>query len=346
LACMPNTAPPVDNPLVVGYIQQKAREAGLARVYPVGALTRNRQGEFMADYSALYAAGVRAFSDDGDPVDNSYLLYQIFKYLLAFEDTLIISHCEDRRLAANGLVHEGYWSNLLGLPGIPPAAETVAVAREILLAQATGKRLHLAHISTAGAVEWIRWAKEKGLPVTAEVTPHHLLLTDAAVKGYNTAAKVNPPLRSEEDRQALLQGLREGIIDVIATDHAPHKIDEKDLDYFEAPFGVIGLETAVPMLLTELVHRGELSLRELVQAYSCRSARILGVPGGTLKPGAPADIAVLDLEAEGVIEPRRFYSKARNTPFAGRKVRGLPVLTLLGGEIKMEEGAVKVGKQE
>lgn len=344
VACMPNTAPPLDTAAAVELVRQKARFAGLARVYPVGTLTRGRTGQAAADFAALYAAGVRAFSDDGDSVADSRLFLEILKKLARYEDVLVIAHSEDRALAAGGVMHEGEWSRRFGLPGLPAVAETAAVARDILLAGAAGARLHLAHLSTAGSVELLDWARRRGLPVTAEVTPHHLLLTDAAVREHGAAAKVNPPLRPEEDRLAMLQALRAGLIDIIATDHAPHSAAEKERGLAEAPFGIAGLETAVPLLLTELVRPGLLSLAGLVEAYSCRPARLLGLPGGTLRRGAPADLAVLDLEAASTVEPARFYSRARHSPFAGRTLRGRPVMTLVGGEIKMDGGAVCSGE--
>jgi len=238
-------------------------------------------------------------------------------------------------------MHEGRFSKLMKQPGIPAVAETAAVARDILLAQATGVRLHLAHLSAAASVEWVAWAKEKGLPITAEVTPHHLMLTDASVKQCGTLAKVNPPLRSEEDRTALRRALRDGIIDIIATDHAPHQSSEKELPFGDAPFGITGLETAVPLLLSGLVQKGLLKLSDLIQAFSCRPARLMGLKTGTLRPGAPADLAVLDLEAASFVEPGRFYSKAKHSPFAGWKLCGLPILTMVGGAVIMQQGAVQ-----
>lgn len=345
LACMPNTSPAIDRADVVELIREKAASAGLVRVYPVGALTQGRGGKQAADYKSLYSAGVRAFSDDGSPVEDSGLLYSIFKELSRFDDCVVIVHSEDLSLARAGVMHEGTWSKRLKQHGIPAVAESAAVARDILLAQAAGVRLHLAHISTAAAVEWVAWAKGKGLPVTAEVTPHHLLLTDESVEQCGALAKVNPPLRPEADRSALCRALKTGVIDMVATDHAPHQGWEKKLSLPEAPFGITGLETAVPLLLTGLVHEGQLKLPELVQAFSCRPARLLGLEGGTLKPGSPADLTVLDLDAESVVDPQRFYSKAKHSPFAGWKLRGLPVMTMVGGVVKMNQGAVLNGPE-
>ncbi|HOL17443.1 MAG TPA: dihydroorotase [Bacillota bacterium] len=340
LACMPNTAPAVDRAEVVEQIIARAEQAGLGRVYPVGALTRKREGRQAADFASLYGAGVRAFSDDGSPVEDSRVLFSIFKELSRFDDVVVLAHSEDLSLSRGGVMHEGRWSKLLKQPGIPAVAESIAVARDILLAEAAGIRLHLCHISTAAAVEWVAWAKAKGLPVTAEVTPHHLLLTDAAVERCGALAKVNPPLRTEEDCTALRKALNSGIIDIIATDHAPHRSEEKELSLLEAPFGITGLETAVPLLLSELVNKNLLTLPGLVEAFSCRPARLLNLPAGTIKPGAPADLTVLDLNAPFVVEPQRFYSQARHSPFTGWQLTGLPVMTVVGGKIIMKEGVV------
>lgn len=345
LACMPNTEPAIDCAAVVEQIREKAAEAGLARVYPVGALTRDRAGQEPADLESLYAAGIRAFSDDGSPVENSALFLQVMRKLSHLGEVTVITHSEDAALASGGLIHEGVLSKRFGLPGIPSVAETAAVARDIVLAREAGVRLHLAHLSAAGSLEFLEWARNRGIPVTAEVTPHHLLLTESAVADHGSLAKVNPPLRTEEDRLALLQALRNGLIDIIATDHAPHHIDEKKQDITVAPFGVTGLETAVPLLLTELVGNQLISLADLIMAFSCRPAKLLGLPAGTLQPGSPADLVVLDPAAAGVIEAHRFYSLARHSPFSGRSVSIIPVMTMVGGDIKMDQGVVSRGQQ-
>ncbi len=339
LCCMPNTVPPVDNPLLVEYIKEKSQKAGLARVYPIGTLTRGREGKEMSDYASLLAAGAMAFSDDGNYLDNSRLMFNIFQYLKQFEG-LVISHCEEATLADEGVAHEGYDAHLLGLPGIPAVAESIAVSRDIMLAEATGGRIHIAHVSCAESVECIRRAKEKGVKVTAEVTPHHLLLTDASLEGFDPMAKMKPPLRTKKDQQALLDGLKEGIIDIIATDHAPHTLDDKDRLFSEAAFGVTSLDFVLSLLLTELVHPGKLTLEELIKCYSCRPAEIVGLPGGTLKKDAAADIAVIDLHAEGIIDSTTFYSRGANTPFQGRRIKGKPVMVFVQGELKMEDGKV------
>lgn len=343
LACMPNTSPAIDRVEVVEQIQKKAAAAGLARVYPIGALTLGRLGKQAVDFRMLYSAGVRAFSDDGSPVEDSGLLYRIFQELSRYDDAIVISHSEDRSLSKGGVMHEGRFSRLLNQPGIPEVAESVAVARDILLARATGVRLHLAHISTAASCEWVAWAKGKGLPVTAEVTPHHLLLNDAAVEQCGAPAKVNPPLRPEEDRIALGRALAAGIIDIIATDHAPHQDWEKRLPLEDAPFGITGLETAVPLLLNESMKKGLPSLDRLVEAFSCCPARLLGLKTGTLKPGAPADLTVIDPGGVSKVDPRRFYSKAKHSPYSGWELTGLPVMVMVGGREIMNRGVVHYG---
>lgn len=340
VAAMPNTEPPVDSAELVRWIRERAAAAGFCRVYPVGTLSRGRNGREPADLEALYGAGVRAFSDDGSPVADSRLFKEILELLSGYPDAVAVAHSEDLALSAGGLLHEGAISRKLGLPAVPGTSETVAVARDILLAEAAGARLHLAHLSTAGSVELLAWAKGRGLPVTAEVTPHHLLLTAEEVCRSGAQAKVNPPLREPEDRRALVEALRTGLVDIIATDHAPHRVSEKEAGLAAAPCGITGLETAVPLLLTELVGKGELSLADLVRAYSCRPAELLGLEGGSLRRGMPADIVVLDLTAAGTIDPRSFHSRSRQSPFAGRPCRGRPVMTIVGGRITMERGHV------
>lgn len=339
VACMPNTVPAADNKAVIEYIKQEAGRVNLAKLYPVGAVTKGRLGQELTDIGEMYEHGVRGFSDDGAAVWRSDLMRAALEYMRMF-DIPLIDHCEDPALVITPGINEGDVSRLLGLTGSPSVAETVMVARDILLAEHTGGWVHIAHVSAAGSVVLIREAKKRGVRVTAEVTPHHLLLTEEAVKGYNTDAKMNPPLRTEKDRQALLAGVSEGTIDVIVTDHAPHRLEDKQQDFILAPSGVVGLETAVPLLLTELVAKGLLSMEQLVERLSVAPARFLGTDGGTLAPGQPADITVLDMCLEAVIERESFYSKGRNTPFQGWPVRGMPVLTIVDGEIKMREGCV------
>lgn len=340
VACMANTSPPVDNKETVAFIQKRARQADLARVYPIGAVTRGLRGEEMAPLWEMAQEGVYGFSDDGHPVMNGGLMLRAMQYALLL-DLPVISHCEDLFLAAGGVVHAGDWGYRLGLPVIPAVSESVMVAREILLQETVGGKLHLAHLSCSQSVFLLKWAKERGAALTAEVTPHHLLLTEEAVAEFNTAAKMNPPLRSAADRDALQQALQEGIVEIVATDHAPHQAQEKETDFLNAPFGVVGLETALPLLWTKFIETGLLSITELVERMAFAPARLLGVPGGTLAPGSPADLVVIDPRREIVVDPRYFYSLGRDTPFAGWRLKGVPHLTMVDGEIKMWKGKVK-----
>lgn len=335
VACMPNTVPVNDNKLVTHYILSKALAEGCVRVYPIGAITRGSQGERLADIGELKTAGVVALSDDGEPVISAEVLRRAMEYATNFA-LPIISHCEDKSLSSGGVMHEGYWSTRLGLPGIPAAAEEVMVARDVILAEMTGCRLHIAHVSTAGAVEIIRAAKAKGIQVTAEATPHHFTLTDEAVASFSTNTKVNPPLRSEFHRGALREGLRDGTIDAIATDHAPHHQNAKDLEYITAANGMVGLETAVSLTLSELVHPGIITLDQAIAKLSTNPGRILGVEGGTLREGDRADLTILDLTRPVVVDPKKFFSKSTNTPFAGRRLQGGPVMTIVGGRVAWE----------
>lgn len=340
IACMANTSPPVDGKETVALIKERARQADLARVYPIGALTRGLQGKELAPLWEMAQEGVRGFSDDGRPVMNSGLMLRAMQYALIL-DLPVISHCEDLSLSAGGVVHAGDCGYRLGLPVIPAVSEATMVAREILLQEKVGGKLHLAHLSSSQSIALLKWARERGATLTAEVTPHHLLLTEEAVADFNTAAKMNPPLRSSADREALQQALQEGIVEVIATDHAPHQPQEKEKDFLSAPFGVVGLETAFPLLWTKFVEAGLLSLKKLIKCMALVPARLLGVPGGTLTPGSPADLVVIDPQREILVDARQFYSRGRNTPFAGWRLKGIPVLTMVGGEIKMWEGKVK-----
>ncbi|HBX23828.1 MAG TPA: dihydroorotase [Desulfotomaculum sp.] len=333
VACMPNTDPVTDNRVAVEYINKRTQEAGQVRVYPVGAITRGSQGKELAELADMREAGAAAFSDDGQPVTDAGLMRRAMLYC-SMLGAAIISHCEDKSLAGGGVMHEGAYSTILGLKGIPASAEEAMVARDIILAGETGCPLHIAHISTAGSVCLVREAKKRGVKVTAEVTPHHFTLTDRAVGDFNTNAKVNPPLRGEADVQAVREGLADGTIDAIATDHAPHSFDEKNVEFDLAPFGLVGLETAVGLVWTELVQTGILTPLQAVQKLSCNPARILGIAGGTLAEGAPADITVIDPLFEETVNPNNFAGKSRNTPFTGHRLKGLPVLTIVAGEIK------------
>ncbi len=342
VSAMANTFPVNDNRAVTDYILAKAKVEGVVRVYPFGAVSRNLQGEELAELGELAEAGCVAFSDDGRPVMNAELLRRAMEYLLPF-GTPIVSHAEDLHLAAEGVMHEGVVSTELGLKGIPAAAEEVMVARDMVLAELTGTPVHIAHLSTAGAVRLVCDAKARGIRVTAEVTPHHLLLTEEAVRGYDPNTKMNPPLRSKRDREALLEALADGTIDAIATDHAPHALAEKEGEFDQTAFGIVGLETAVPLLLDRLVRPGLLDLATLVARLTVGPARIFGLPGGTLAVGSQADITILDLERELTIDPARFYSKSRNTPFGGWNVTGMPWMTIIGGRVVMWERVIKGG---
>lgn len=334
VACMPNTRPVNDNATITRYILDRANAAGSTRVYPVGAISVGSRGEALSEYADLKDAGCVAVSDDGRPVMNALLMRRALEYARTF-DLPVISHAEDLNLRADGVVHEGRISVRLGLKGIPAAAEEVMVYRDICLARLTGARLHLAHVSTAGSVALIREAKAAGLPVTAETAPHYFTLTEEAVLGFDTNAKVNPPLRSEEDRAAIIEGLADGTLDAIATDHAPHSVLEKDVEFAQAAFGLIGLETALGLTL-RLVHNGKITLSRAIALLSTHPARILGVPGGTLAPGSPADVTLIDLNREWTVDVGQFASKSRNCPFDGWSLKGMAVMTILGGYVKIK----------
>lgn len=332
VACMPNTSPVADNQAVISFILSRARESGLVNIFPIGAITKGSKGEEMSEMADLKAAGAVAVSDDGHTVANAGVMRRAMQYA-KMVGLPVISHCEDKDLAAGGVMHEGFVSTMLGLPGIPAASEETIVARDIILAESTGCPLHIAHVSTAGSVRLLREAKSRGVPVTAEVAPHHFTLTHEAVIGYDTFTKVNPPLRSAEDVEALLEGLSDGTIDVIATDHAPHSAEEKDVEYNSAPFGLVGMETAVGLVWTELVAKGILSPVEAILKMSINPARILGLKKGILSVGADADITIIDPDLEEIVEPQLFAGKGKNTPFAGRFLKGLPVATIVGGRV-------------
>jgi dihydroorotase len=330
VCAMPNTDPVTDNQAAVGFIIRQSVRASLARVYPIGAVSVGQQGGRLAEFGEMVGAGAVAVSDDGRPVASSHLMRTALEYARTF-GIPVADHCEDPALAAGGVMHEGLVATRLGLKGIPTAAEEIMVARDCVLAELTGGHVHLCHMSTRGSVELIRRAKERGIRVTAEVTPHHLTLTDHACEGYDTHAKMNPPLREAADVAALRAALREGVIDCIASDHAPHAYDEKEAAFDDAPFGVVGLETAFAVAHTELVQGGVLTLPDLIARMSTAPARIFHLPGGTLATGAPADVVVLDPAARWTVDAAAFHSKSRNTPFAGRTVTGRAVLTVVAG---------------
>jgi dihydroorotase len=331
LACMPNTEPVNDSRSVTEFILRQARKANLLRVYPIGAITKGQKGETLTEFGDLREAGVVGVSDDGFPVFNSELMRRAIEYA-GYHNLVVISHCEDTNLSAGGFMHEGLVSIQIGLKGIPAASEEVMVQREISLAKLTGCPVHIAHVSTGGSVELIRRAKDEGIAVSAETAPHYFSLDHRAVIGYNTHAKMNPPLRSPEDVLAIKKGLAEGVLDVIATDHAPHSPLEKDLEFDKAAFGIIGLETALPLTLA-LVKEGVLSLHEAVRKLTYNPASILGVNGGFLSEGQPADLAVIDPEYEYVLKTGDIQSKSKNSPFINRSLKGLNMLTMVGGRI-------------
>ncbi len=335
ICCMPNTQPVNDNESITDFILTKAREAGTARVFPIGAITKKSEGEELADISELIGAGCIAISDDGRPVMNSLVMRRAMEYAKAF-GVPVVDHCEDLHLSCGGSMNEGMVSTELGIPGIPHASEEVMVARNLSLAHLTGVHVHLAHLSTARSVELVRLAKKQGLPVSAEVCPHHFSVTEEAVRGFNSNAKMNPPLRTDPDVRALKDGLRDGTIDVIATDHAPHAIQEKQLEFDAAPFGIVGFETALPLTL-RLVEEGVLSLEQALDKLAKSPANLFHLPVGSLEVGQEADVVIFDPQEEWVIDPARFRSKSRNTPFGGWKVKGRVKQTLVGGRLVYED---------
>jgi dihydroorotase len=338
VCAMPNTEPVNDTAGITRAILERARTEGAVRVYPIGAITRGSKGDELAEYGDLREAGCVAVSDDGRPVQSARVMRRALEYAQAFGLT-VIDHCEEPSLTEKSPMNEGPVATLLGLRGWPGAAEAVMVERDVLLAELTGGKVHIAHISTAAGVDAVRRGKRRGVRVTAEATPHHLLLTDQAVKDteYDTSTKMNPPLRAEADRLAVIEGLRDGTIDCIATDHAPHTVDDKKVEFDQAAFGIVGLETAVALCLDRLVRVGVVTLSRLVELLSTRPARVLGLPGGSLAVGGPADLTILDLDRERTVDPARFQSKGRNTPYAGWTLRGWPVATIVGGTIAWQD---------
>lgn len=331
IACMPNTEPPIDNVEAVEYINDRSMMAPV-KVYPVGAVTVGRKGEKLTEMLEMSGCGAVAFSDDGSGVQNSDLMRRALEYVRAC-DVPLISHCEYSDLAAGGVMNESYVSTQLGLTGIPSVAEELMVARDIMLAEFTQSRIHIAHVSTAGSVELIKRAKKAKINVTAEATPHHFTLTDDLVKSFDTNLKVSPPLRNRKDVDAVRKGLKDGTIDAIATDHAPHSVEEKELEFDCAPCGLIGLETAVGLVAAELVGKKMLTWPQAAQRLSTAPAKILDIPGGTFEEGAPADITVIDPSLEWVVDPDKFKSLSKNTPFSGWKLKGKPVMTIVDGNI-------------
>lgn len=332
---MPNTDPPIDDPAAVGFVKAAGEAARGARVMPIGAASIGMKGERMTEIGELVAAGAVAVSDDGAPVAHAGLMRRLLEYTRTF-DIAVIQHSEIPELAAGGVMNEGAVATALGLRGIPNVAEAAMIARDALLSELTGGHLHVCHVSTRESVEQLRLAREKGLNVTSEVTPHHLILTQELVRGYNTEAKVNPPLRTEADVEAVRQALVDGVIDVIATDHAPHHYEEKEREFDDAPFGINGLETAFGLCMKALVSPGHMQLADLIDRLSCAPARIMGLETGTLQVGAPADVVLLDPDATWMVRPEEFESKSRNTPIAGWELTGRIRRTLVGGETRYE----------
>ncbi len=334
VCCMANTNPVNDEPAVTRYIMEKANRAGAVKVYPIGALSKGCKGEELAEIGEMVQAGAVAISDSPNPVANSLLMRRALEYCLSFDVPMIV-HPQDELLSDRGAMHEGRVSTRIGLRGMPAAAEEAFVARDILLAEFTGGRLHLGHLSTAGSVEAIRAAKARGSRVTCEVSAHHFSLTDedVAASNYDPQWKMNPPLRTDDDRRAIIEGIADGTIDAIVSDHAPHHQDEKEMDFADAPFGISALETAVSLALDRLVRPGVIDVSALVRLMSVTPATIVGVPGGSLAEGAPGDLTVLDLERSVTVDPALFVSKGRNTPFGGVTLQGGPAATVVGGRV-------------
>jgi len=332
VCAMPNTDPVTDNQAAVGFIIRQAQRANAARVHVIGAISVGQRGETLAEFGEMIAAGAVAVSDDGKPVVSAQLMRTALEYARTF-GIPVIDHCEEPTLAMGGSMNEGFVSARLGLKGIPSEAEEIMVIRDILLARRTGGHVHLAHMSTHGSVELIRWGKERGINVTAEVCPHHISLTEDRVLSYDTNAKMNPPLRTAKDVEALREAVKDGTIDLIATDHAPHHYDEKEREFADAPNGIVGLETALAVSVTNLVETGHIDFRTLIDKMSCSPARIFGLPGGSLAKGVDADVTVFDPKMQWRVEPAAFVTKGRNTPYAGSTLTGRTLCTVVGGRV-------------
>ncbi len=339
VACMPNTTPVNDQAGITQFITKRAAEVGLARVYPIGAVSMGSNGEQLTEIGDLRAAGCVAITDDGKPVGSALLMRRALEYASMFKMP-VIEHCEDPSLKGNGVAHEGAVASLLGLKGIPSCAESIMAERDISLAELTGGHVHIAHMSARQTLRAVRAGKANGIHVTCEVTPHHFTLTDDAIRGYDTNTKMNPPLREEADRLAMIEGLRDGSIDVIATDHAPHHADEKALEFDKAPFGIVGLETAIPLCVTKLIEPGVVTWSRLIELLSAAPARVLNLPGGTLTAGGPADITVIAPDAPVTIRASALKSKSKNTPFDGWELKGAAAATIVGGKVVFVNDAV------
>ena len=338
VACMPNTEPALDNQAAAEFVYLQAARAGNANVFPVGAVTKGREGKELAEIGGLVEGGAVAFTDDGTPVVSAEIMRRALEYCRMF-DKVVMNHCEDLELTRGGVMNEGYESMRLGLRGMPAAAEEVMVHRDITLAELTGGRLHILHVSTAGSVDLIRRARKRGVPVTGEACPHHFTLNDSSLRSFDSNFKMSPPLRTEADVQAIIDGLKDGTLDVIATDHAPHAPEKKMRELSEAPNGIIGLETLIPICVRSLIEPGHLTWPQLIEKLTVHPARILGIDRGTFRSGAIADVTIIDPSVEWTIDPSQFHSKSRNSPFAGWKVRGRAFATIVRGQVRYERGA-------
>jgi dihydroorotase len=345
VCAMPNTDPVTDNQAAVGFIVRQAQRAAGARVYPIGAISVGQEGKVLAEFGEMVGAGAVAVSDDGKPVASAQLMRTALEYARTFKIP-VIDHCEEPSLSAGGSMNEGIVSAQMGLKGIPAEAEEIMVIRDILLARLTGGHVHLAHMSTKGSVELIRWGKERGIRVTAEACPHHLSLTDESVRGYDTNAKMNPPLRTAKDVEALREAVKDGTIDLIATDHAPHHYDEKETEFADAPNGIVGLETALAVVVTNLVEKGYLTFADLVDRMACAPARLFNLPGGALKRGAAADVTVFDPKARWKVDPSLFLSKGRNSPYSGMTLIGRAACTIVAGSVVYRSGIPTRGRDK
>ena len=336
IACMPNTNPVIDNQAVINYIKNKAAQDGYVNVYPIGAITKGQKGEELAEIGELKFAGAVAISDDGKPVANSSLMKKAMQYASMFDIT-VISHCEDLQLSDEGVMNEGFRSTVMGLKGIPSASEEIIVSRDLILAEYTKTPIHIAHVSTELSVDLIRHAKKRGVKVTAETCPHYFVLTEDACDGFNTLAKVNPPLRTQKDVDAIIKGLADGTIDIIATDHAPHHVDEKNVEFNIASSGMVGFETAFSLAYTYLVEPGFITMQQLVEKMCLNPSKILGLNKGTIEVGKSADITIVDTSEEYIVNTAVFKSKSKNSPFDGYKLKGVVYHTIVDGNIVVRE---------
>ncbi len=339
VACMPNTEPVIDNAAVVDLVISKAKSAGVINVLPIASITKGAKGEEVSELGSLAESGAIAFSDDAAPVMNAELMRRAMEYASQF-GLPVITHCEDKNMTLDGVMNESFTSTVLGLRGMPDIAESIMAYRNIEIANYTGAKVHIAHVSCKSTVDVIRWAKKTGLNVTCETAPHYFTLTDEAVKGYDTNTKMNPPLRTQKDVEAIIEGLIDGTIDCIATDHAPHGRIDKEVEFNTASFGIIGLETMLPLAITELVLKKRLTLEQAIEKLSVNPAKILGIKKGSLKAGADADITVFDMENEYTVDISKFYSKSKNSPFNGRKLKGKIFAAVVGGTLKLKDGKI------